>query len=61
MRHIGTTLPCLATFSLAHAGTALFKSERISGMNKICLYDHLGSEVAITINATSLCPLNIEV
>jgi hypothetical protein len=30
-------------------------------MNKICFYDHLGSEVAITISATSLCPLTIEV
>jgi hypothetical protein len=34
--------------SSAFAGTAFFKYERTSGMNKICYYDHLGSEVAIT-------------
>ena len=45
----------------AFAGTAFFKYERISGMNKICVYDHLGSEVAITISSTSLCPLSIQV
>lgn len=31
MKPIATTLLCLATFSLAHAGTAFFKSERIRG------------------------------
>jgi len=33
--------------------------ENISGMNKICFYDCLGSATAITINSTSLCPLSI--
>jgi hypothetical protein len=45
----------------AHAARAFFKYERISGMNKICFYDHLGSEVAITISAVKLCPISIEV
>lgn len=37
-----------------------FKSgEVISGMNKICFYDCLGSTVAITISSVSLCPLTI--
>lgn len=45
----------------AHAVTAFFKYERISGMNKICYYDALGSEYAITISSVSLCPLTIEV
>lgn len=37
-----------------------FKSgERISGMNKICYYDCLGSEAAITIKSHELCPLSI--
>lgn len=61
MKRIVATLLCLATFSLAHAGTAFFKGEKVSGMNKICFYDHLGSEVAITISATSLCPLTINI
>ena len=47
--------------SAAFAGTAFFKYERTSGMNKICFYDHLGSEVAITISAVKLCPLSIQV
>lgn len=37
-----------------------FKSgERSAGMNKICYYDCLGSDVAITIGAVELCPLTI--
>ena len=47
--------------SSAFAGTAFFKYDRTSGMNKICYYDHLGSEVAITIRSTSLCPMTIQV
>ena len=39
--------------------TCFFKSEQISGMNKICYYDCLGSTAAITISAVSLCPLTI--
>lgn len=35
------------------------QGERVSGMNKICYYDCLGSEVAITVKATDLCPLTI--
>jgi hypothetical protein len=36
-----------------------FQYEYVSGMNKICVYDCLGSEAAITISSVSLCPLNI--
>ena len=36
-----------------------FSHEYISGMNKICIYDCLGSEAAITISSVQLCPLNI--
>jgi len=43
----------------AQAATALYTGEVISGMNKICYYNHLGSTVAITIPATQLCPLSI--
>ena len=34
--------------------------ERISGMNKICYYNCLGSEAAITISSVELCPLSID-
>jgi ABC-type spermidine/putrescine transport system permease subunit II len=56
-----TAILALAIATPAQAGTAFYKREYISGMNKICIYDHLGSEVAITIRATSLCPLSIDV
>jgi hypothetical protein len=40
--------------------TMCFKTgEEISGMNKICYYDCLGSAAAITISSVSLCPLTI--
>jgi len=35
------------------------KGEYISGMNKICIYDCLGSDTAITIGSVALCPLTI--
>lgn len=41
------------------AAMCFFKYEQVSGMNKICYYDCLGSLTAITISSTSLCPLNI--
>jgi len=33
--------------------------ERISGFNKICFYNKLGSVYTINIPSTSLCPLTI--
>jgi len=43
------------------AGVVCFKTgERISGMNKICFYDCMGSGTAITIGAVELCPLTIK-
>lgn len=50
----------MSVFSLAYATTAFLKGEKTSGFNKICFYDNMGSEVAITIKATELCPLTIE-
>ena len=38
-----------------------FKSgEEVSGMNKICYYNCLGSTLAINVSAVSLCPLSID-
>lgn len=36
-----------------------FQYEQTGGMNKICYYDCLGSTVAITLSAISICPINI--
>ena len=60
MKKIVVLASVLAFASAAYAGTAFYKRERISGMNKICYYDHLGSEVAITIKAHELCPMTIQ-
>ena len=46
--------------SEAFATVSCFKSgEQLSGMNKICYYDCLGSQVAINIGSTEICPLTI--
>jgi tartrate dehydratase beta subunit/fumarate hydratase class I family protein len=45
----------------ALAGTAYLVSERTKGMNKICFYDYLGTESAINVKPTELCPLTIQV
>jgi hypothetical protein len=43
------------------AAVMCFKTgERVSGMNKICYYDCLGSAYAITIKSHELCPLSIK-
>lgn len=56
------TILLLALIPLtASAGVAFLKYERISGMNKICVYDHIGSEYAITIKAHEICPPTIQV
>ena len=45
---------------IIEAAVTCFKTgEQTSGMNKICYYDCVGSSKAITISATSLCPLSI--
>lgn len=41
--------------------TAFFVKEYISRINKICIYNLLGSEYIITIKNTELCPLTIKV
>ena len=43
----------------AYAVTCFNQYERISGMNKICVYNCLGSDRAITIKSYQLCPLSI--
>lgn len=40
-------------------GVAFFKTSYVSGMNRICLYNRLGSQVAYTVGATDLCPMTL--
>jgi len=56
----------LAIVLLLLAGPALacqafLKDEFTDGFNKICLYDHLGSDYAITVGAQDFCPTTVEV
>lgn len=51
----------LLVATIAHAGTAFFLRERTSATTRICYYDYLGSEYAITIPLLQMCPLTIEV
>mgnify|MGYP003676401464 len=43
----------------ASASAAFLKHSYVSGMNRICVYDDLGSSVVITIKSYELCPLSI--
>mgnify|MGYP001239910572 CR=1 FL=1 len=36
------------------------KSESTSGTNKICIYNCMGSDVAINVKSTQLCPMSIK-
>lgn len=54
-------LIALTMSASALAGTAFYKGEKISGMNKICYYDYLGSEYAKTIRSHEVCPTTIQV
>ena len=64
MTHMKRTALFLAAMLLsqaATAGTAFLVREYTTGMTKQCVYDYLGSQVTITIRATQLCPLTIQV
>lgn len=46
---------------MAHAGTAFFQREYVSGNYRYCVYDYFGDEIIITKSRLSFCPLTIEV
>ena len=53
-------LSAMYPIMVAEAAVTCFKKgEYISGFNKICIYNCLGSDVAITIKNIQLCPLSI--
>lgn len=53
--------PAAYTPAISSSGLTCMKSgEAVSGMNKICYYNCLGSAAAITKEAVSLCPLCIQ-
>ena len=43
------------------ACTATYMSEYTSGMHRICIYNHLGSNVPVAYPLVSTCPLTVEI
>lgn len=39
---------------------AFFKRSYISGFNRICIYDRMGSQFVTTLQSTDICPLTLE-
>ena len=39
------------------AGKGFLKNSYISGMNRICVYDRLGSAYVVTVGAADMCPM----
>jgi hypothetical protein len=50
----------IVSFSVS-AATAFLKHSYVSGSNRICVYDHLGSDYTITIKSYKVCPVQISV
>lgn len=48
-----------ASLSL-HATTGFLIGEKMSGMNKICFYNVLGSTYTLNVQSYELCPLTYE-
>lgn len=61
MKKIIFVLIALTIFSSSASATMGFlKGEKISGMNKICYYDVLGSTYTLNISSIELCSLTAE-
>lgn len=60
---VGLFVAVMVALSFAFAGyseTCFSTGEKTSGMNKICYYNCVSGEAAITIKGTQLCPLTIK-
>jgi hypothetical protein len=56
-----TQAPSLPIPPAVGAGTVCFASgEEVSGMNKMCYYNCLGSRTAVNVSVTDLCQLTIQ-
>lgn len=49
----------LAATSAAYASGCFLEDEYTSGMNKICVYQCVSGDRAITIPAVQLCPISL--
>jgi len=44
----------------AYATMGFLKGEQVSGMNKICYYDVLGSTMTLNVKSYQLCPITYD-
>lgn len=58
---LGFLVLALFLWSEAHAGTAFLKHQYVSGQNRICVYDYMGSDYTVTVRSTQMCRLSINV
>ncbi|MFD0966948.1 hypothetical protein ACFQ02_08955 [Seminibacterium arietis] len=56
MKTIILSLCALGVVTTAYATMGFLKGEQISGLNKICYYNVLGSTKAINIPSYGICP-----
>ena len=61
MRKLIITLIVALAASSAYCCTAFLEDDYVSGGNRICLYDHLGSTHAVTIKSYEICKVSINV
>lgn len=47
------------TYGGVASGTAFLRNSYVSGMNRVCVYDRLGSAYVTTIGAAEICPLSV--
>ena len=61
MKKIVILLGIFMTLTLSlNATTGFLVSEKMSGMNKICFYNVLGSTYTLNVKSYELCPLTYE-
>jgi hypothetical protein len=47
------------SFEPSASGTGFLRKSYISGMNRICVYDRMGSAYALTVGAAEMCPMTV--
>lgn len=59
MKKLIITITIILTASIVMASGCFLSHSYVSGMNRICIYDCIDGQRAITIDATDLCPLSL--
>ena len=59
-RPIGILIALGLVSANVFAGTGFLKTERLSGLNKICFYEGVSGTFTKTISGVALCPLNAD-